>query len=183
MNVALTDIPSRGLVVALAPMPWARRAAAEGLGGELRAFDGGLTVTRHGVHVAVRGEISATAEVACDRCAEPLVVSVGGDVSCVYSPLSALPERDDDEDGLPRPPVELPFEVTDVGEYSGDRFDLGDVVREWFLVVRPPRLVCADVDPDADSACLERFRLGAGPLAQPIVDPRLSILSKLSVKD
>lgn len=183
MIVALADIPTRGLVLALAEMPWARAAAADGLGGEVRAFDGGLTVTRHGVHVAVRGEISAMALVPCDRCRAPMLVSVGGEVSCLYSPLSALPEREGDDDGLPRPPVELPFEVLDVGEYSGTSIDLAEVVREWMLVERPARMVCADVDPHDDAACLERFRASAGPVAKPPVDPRLSILSKLSVKD
>ncbi len=183
MIVALADIPHRGLDVALDHSAWARKAAGEGLGGEVKAFAGTFAITRHGKHAAVVGEMHAVGEVACDRCGAPLVVSLGGELSCLYSPLSALPERTSDDEGLPRPPVSLDFEVEDVGEFDGENLDLAQVVREWFTVERPARLVCADVDPDSDSSCRDRFRSLAGPVTAPPVDPRLAVLSKLNVKD
>lgn len=178
MIVALTDIPTRGLDVQVGS--WAAAAFAEGLAGEVKAFEGALTVTRHDdVHIAVRGELHLVGEVPCDRCGEPLVVSLGGDLSVLYSPVSALPETDEDEDGLPRPPVDPGFPVEDVGEYDGQALDLAHVVREWAIVERPARLQCADLDEAEDEPCRARFRARAGASASLPVDPRFSTLLSL----
>ncbi len=160
MNVAFTDIPTPGLDIALGP--WAAAACAAGLGGEVKAFDGALTLTRHGVHIAARGELHLVGDLPCDRCGEPLVVSLGGDVSIVYSPMAALPESTDDEDGLPQPPVDVGFSVDDVGEFDGVTLDLVAVVREWAMVERPSRLTCGQPDDADDEACQARFRALAG---------------------
>lgn len=174
MIVALTDIPTRGLDVQVGP--WAQAACAEGLAGEVKAFAGELKVTRHEVHIAVRGELHVVGELPCDRCGAPLVVSVGGDVSVLYSPVAALPETVEDTEGLPSAPVQLDLPIEDVGEYDGKALDLAEVVREWVTVERPARLTCGEVDEAEDAACRERFRLRAGAAAAPTVDPRFSKL-------
>lgn len=165
MNVALADIPAPGLDIALGP--WAAAACASGLGGEVKAFDGALTLTRHGVHIAARGELHVVGEAPCDRCGDAVLVNLGGDVSIVFSPLASLPESTDDEDGLPEPPVDVGFAVDDVGEYDGVTLDLVAVVREWAMVERPTRLTCGQLDQAGDEACQARFRDRAGDLAAP----------------
>ena len=177
MLVPLADIPSRGMQVPLGG--WASAAAAEGLEGEVKAFEGEFTVTRHGVHIAVVGELHLVGEVPCDRCGAPLVVSLGGDVSVLYSPVSALPETVEDVDTLPLPPVDPGFPVEDVGEYDGVSLDLAGVIREWATVERPHRLLCGEVDEAEDAACLVRFRALSGTSGAPALDPRFSILSTL----
>lgn len=175
MIVALTDIPTRGLDVQVGP--WAKAACAEGLDGEVKAFEGQLTITRHDCHVLVRGELHLVGEVPCDRCGAPLLVSLGGDLSVLYSPMEAVPETVEDTEGLPTPPVQLDVPVEDVGEYDGKALDLAFVVREWVTVERPVRLTCGEVDEADDEACRERFRLRAGAgAAAPPVDPRFSKL-------
>ena len=178
MVVALADIPQRGLDVPLGA--WAKGAAAEGLAGEVKAFEGRFLVTRHGVHIAVRGEVHVVGEVPCDRCGAPLLVSLGGDVSCVYSPVTALPETDEDTEGLPQPPVALDFRVEDVGEYDGERLDLAQVVREWATVERPIRLTCGEMDEAEEAACSARFRAMAGTPAGPTVNPKFAALAALA---
>jgi uncharacterized metal-binding protein YceD (DUF177 family) len=176
--VSLADIPARGISVPLGA--WAKAAAAEGLEGEVKAFEGEFLVTRHDVHIAVRGELHLVGEVACDRCGAPLLVSLGGDLSIVYSPVSTLPETVEDVDGLPHAPVEVELPVEDVGEYDGQKLDLAEVVREWATVERPFRLTCGELDPAEDAACQARFRSLAGTTGAPVVDPRFAILSTLT---
>jgi uncharacterized metal-binding protein YceD (DUF177 family) len=179
--LALADIPSHGSRVALGP--WARAAAAEGIGGEVNAFEGEFLVTRHGEHLAVRGEIHLVGTVACDRCGGPLLLSLGGDMSVLYSPVSALPETVEDEEGLPKPPIELEFPVEDLGEFDGERLDLAQVVHEWAAVERPVRLRCADLDAETDDACRARFRARARVSDIPATDPRFAVLSSLSLSE
>ena len=150
-----------------------------GLSGDVKAFTGNLTVTRHGVHLALQGELHAVGEVACARCGSPLIVSIGGDIACIYSPLSTLPETKEDEDGLPKPPIQVDFKVTDVGEYDGISFDVALALTEWATVETPARLRCGDIDSADDAACSERFRAAAKSTQAPTVDPRFAILQSL----
>jgi uncharacterized metal-binding protein YceD (DUF177 family) len=201
VNVAIADIPTRGLRVDLAsPPPWARAAVDAGLGASgparLAALTGELQLTRHGPHLALRGELHAVAEIGCARCGTPLVASLGGEVSTVYSPVSTLPTHSDgaspahaegtgsdeasahDESRLPRPPVNLPFDVLEVGEYAGESFDLAEALREWAAVESPDRMLCGEIDPAEEEACLARFREHAGETRRaPEVDPRFAVLA------
>lgn len=179
MVLVVADLPARGRELKLDGVEWASNAVASGLGGTVKAFAGGLTIARHGVHVSMVGELHAVGEVACSRCGIPLVVSIGGDVSCAYSPLETLPERTADEEGLPEPPVDLGFEVSDVGEYDGTSFDVALALTEWAAIEAPVRLRCGDIDESDDEACTARFRALAQTPAQPAVDPRFAILQSL----
>jgi uncharacterized metal-binding protein YceD (DUF177 family) len=136
------------------------------LGGEDPAVGGHLSVTRTGRDIVVRGALSGEATTRCDRCGEARRLSVSGDVDCVYAPVGALARGDDEE-----PPEDAPEQ----GEYDGVALDLVHVVREFFALERPARLLCADLDPAADAACLARFRARAhlGP-SEP--DPRFAAL-------
>ena len=179
MVLVVADLPQRGREFKLDAFAWAKTAVSTGVGGEVKAFTGSLALTRHGEHVALRGELHAVAEVPCSRCGAPLPVSIGGDVACVYSPLSTLPVTKEDEDGLPRPPINLDFKVTDVGEYDGVKFDLAQALLEWATVEAPARLRCADLDSSEDAECSSRFRAAAQSSQAPTVDPRFAILQSL----
>lgn len=180
MIVALADIPNRGMSVPLGP--WARAAAAEGIAGDVGAMEGSLELTRHDAHVVVRGELHLVGEVACDRCRDPILVSLGGDVSVLYSPVNTLPETVEDELGLPKPPVDVGFAVEDVGEFDGLALNLADVVREWATIERPTRLMCGDFVEDADPACQARYQALSGSPATPSGDARFAILSAFKLK-
>lgn len=181
MIVALADVPSHGLSVPLGA--WGPAAAAAGFGGEVKAFEGAFVVTRHAEHLAVRGEIHLVGEVPCDRCGEPLVLSLGGELSVLYSPISSVPETEEDDEGLPRPPIALEEPVEDLGEYDGVSLDLAAVVREWATVERPVRLLCGELDEAEDAPCRARFRARANLTDAPVVDPRFSILTSLSLSE
>ncbi len=162
--IQLDAIPSQGLTVALGD--WARVACGEGLGGAASALSGQLELRRIGRHIAVSGSLSGAADGRCDRCGEPLSLSAAGEIHCSYVPADevAAPAADEDTG-----------EVPEHGEYDGVSLDLLHVVREFFALERPPRMLCADGDPAADAACLARFRTRAG-LGEPEPDPRFAAL-------
>lgn len=165
--VSIDSIPSHGLSVTVGP--WAEPSVAEALGGPVLACTGGLTLLRKGLHIIVQGDLSARAEVACDRCGEAITLPVAGPVSCVYSPATALPEPEEDDDRHgPAFPSGLPVAVTDVSEYTGDSLDLRDVVAEFFAVERPMRVVCGEVDPSLEAECSARWNLRAPPDSEPL---------------
>ncbi len=155
--VPLDAIPSAGLEVPLGP--WARAATEQAFGAE--NVTGHLHVVRHGVHLVVRGQIALTIQVPCDRCTAQIPLTLQPVVSCVYSPMDAVPERGED-DGADGPALPEGVEaVVDASEYDGVALNLADVVVESLQVEIPPRWLCADAhgdDPGADAACSERFR-------------------------
>jgi uncharacterized metal-binding protein YceD (DUF177 family) len=114
------------------------------------------------------GTLDGAADTACDRCGQPSHFAASGDVDCVYVPVDEVVERGEDAE----PPAD---DAPDEGEYDGVSLDLVHVVREFFALERPARLLCADVDPAADAACLQRFRALAN-LGPPEPDPRFSVL-------
>lgn len=155
-------IPPHGLTVSLGP--WAVAPCIEGVDGELEKLEGKLKVTRHGVHLVVRGNLSAQVRLRCDRCRAPIDTEVSGRLDCLYSPLSEIPAREEDAEGDFPMPIELPEPVTDQGELDGSTLDLRDVVREFFALERPPAVRCVDYNPASDAECLDRWRKLAGPL-------------------
>ncbi len=164
--VLLDSIPTHGLSVDVSD--WARAACGEGLGGSPSRVGGHLEITRTGRHILVRGDLEGAATTACDRCGEPLHFAVAGDVDCVYLPVDELAQREQSEE-------EAPEDAPEQGEYDGVSLDLVHVVREFFALERPARLLCGDLDPAADAACLERFRARAN-LGPPEPDPRFAVL-------
>lgn len=164
-TISLDSIPTHGLTVQV--VDWARVGCGEGLGGECTSVSGRLEVSRKGRHIVVSGELAGAATIICDRCAEPCHFSVGGVVGCVYLPFDEIAVTTIDEDAPAEPP--------DHGEYDGVALDLVHVVREFFALERPARVLCADFDPAADAACLQRFRARAD-LPPDQADPRFAVL-------
>ncbi|HNH47593.1 MAG TPA: hypothetical protein PKY30_11170, partial [Myxococcota bacterium] len=106
-RLAPDAVPPHGLQVELGP--WAVAPAGEGAEGTVEGLSGRLKVTRHsGVHFVVRGEISGQASLLCDRCRRVLSLPIAGNVDCLYSPVSTLPEREEDADGDFPMPIDLP---------------------------------------------------------------------------
>ncbi len=162
-------VPTSGLDVVVGA--WAKDAVTAAFGES--AYAGNLRVMRKGPHLVVTGELTLSCTVSCDRCTAAIPLSLTPQVACVYSPISKVPERTED-DGAAGPafPQDLPVAVEDAGEYDGVALDLADVVVESFEVERPARWLCGDAFPDdaqADSACAARWRAlsGASEVAAP----------------
>ena len=162
-------VPTSGLDVVVGA--WAKEAVTAAFGES--SYSGNLRVMRKGPHMIVTGELRLGCTVPCDRCTNPIPLALAPQVACVYSPISKVPERTED-DGASGPalPQDLPVSVEDAGEYDGVTLDLSDVVVESLEVERPGRWLCTDAFPDdaqADSACAVRWRAlsGASEIAAP----------------
>jgi uncharacterized metal-binding protein YceD (DUF177 family) len=139
VRLEVEHLPENGRTVAFGLTdPWARGAAAEALEAEPAALGGSLEIAhpdRHG-RIEVQARVSVEAGRECDRCGEPVAVSVNAEAPLVYLPTVALPTEADDEP--------LAEEDLDVGWYDGGVLDLAAVVSEAIALQLPPRIVCAD---------------------------------------
>lgn len=159
--VPLDSIPAQGLEVDV--QGWALAACAVGLGGPAREASGHLAVNRQGRDIGVRGDVHGAADLVCDRCGAALSFAADAAVDCLY-----LAPRGEDE-----APPETDYE--DLGEYDGVALDLAHVVSESLALERPFRVLCGEVDPAEDAACLARFRAKAGT-SEGTADLRFSVL-------
>ncbi len=160
--VPLENVPPHGMTVNVGA--WAQAAAAEALGGTDVSASGTLEVRRTGRDLHVTGTLHGSARGACDRCVAPVPLVVAVTVDCLY----AAPRKDDET---------IPDDAyAEIGDYDGATLDMAHVVRETLALERPARLRCADVDPDQDAACHERWRAAAGN-PDPNPDPRLAALA------
>lgn len=168
--VPIAAIPTQGLRTSVGD--WARAAAAEGLDGTVLGLDGSLELVRRGPHLLARGEVTLDARLPCARCGELLDWAMSTPFAVVYSPLSSLAVRpEDDAEGGPEVPSEFAGEADEVGEYEGDTFDLRQVVQELCAVEKPARLRCVDLDPATDDACAARWKARVGPIAEGSISP------------
>lgn len=100
--------------------------------------------------ILVEGSLSVVVSFACDRCLERVRKEVRRDFSLLYLPEDLGPVEDEREIGEAD---------ADIGFYSGDGFELDDLLRELVILEMPMRRVCEPV-------CIEEpeKRLGVPPV-------------------
>lgn len=93
---------------------------------------GGLQLSRHVEDVYVKGSFSASIEVECRCCIEPLATSVSSDIEVQFYPTDAA-----------TPPT--PWQA-DTGEryYLGDTIDLSEEVRQSLILEIPNWPLCSE---------------------------------------
>lgn len=166
--IRLDALGPRGLEVT--PGAWADPCAAEGAGGPVADLTGNIRLERYDRSIFASGTLSGVATVPCARCLTPLTLPISGTFACLYTPLSEIPERGEDDEGDPEVPADLAGRVDEFGEYDGIALDLGSVVREFFALEAPPQPRCGDIAQphladQEDAACLARWRARVGPPA------------------
>ena len=92
MKILFEDIPPHGVTVRadLAKL-WAAEAAQASMGAPPVALSLDLTVKRTGrLRAEVTGRLSASAPATCGRCLSAVLLTVGGDVSLLYTTPDAV---------------------------------------------------------------------------------------------
>jgi len=112
---------------------WAVRAADQALEATPEALSATLLFVRKGPAIFVTGKLEARFVRPCDRCAQGVVVSLSHDVDLKYAP---------EQGGTGE--IELAEGDLDVGTFTGDALDLGDVLSEGLALALPTRYLCAD---------------------------------------
>ena len=135
MRIQLDSIPDDGLDVhADAGAPWAVAAVELSLGVPPASLHFDVKVSRIEDHVRVRGEGDASGEFACDRCGEPVRLSLRGPIDLYYAPESYLKGADS----------ELGADDLDIGWFDGEALQLADVFSEAVALWAPDRVRCGD---------------------------------------
>ena len=120
--------------------------------------------------IRLTGRLEATLECDCSRCLEPFRVPVSAPIDTLFLPADAnvgVDEREVREDDL------------GVSYYREESIDLGEVMREQFILALPMKPVCSEECRGLCPVCgVNRNREDCGG-HEGWVDPRLEPLRKL----
>jgi uncharacterized protein len=87
------------------------------------------------LEIAVKGRLSTTMEIACDRCLETSMFPIAADFSLLYQPAASVPAESE---------VALAGLDSEAGFYEGEGLELSDVLREEILLLLPMQRVCRE---------------------------------------
>jgi uncharacterized protein len=127
-------------------------------------------VDRTGVDIRLRGRLRAALEMPCDRCLEPVALSVDTPFDLFFSPS----EYEADKSGE----TELHERDLDFSIYENDEINLDEVVLEQLELNLPSRVLCRDECRGLCAQCGINLNHEECP-CQPPVDPRWQALAEL----
>jgi uncharacterized protein len=93
------------------------------------------SISRTGHEVRLRGKISASAEVDCDRCLKTVNLPIETEFDVKYVPV---------EDYTASEAAELQEEDLSVSFFEGETIDVDELVREQVLLAMPARALCGE---------------------------------------
>jgi uncharacterized protein len=131
-----------------------------------------LDVRKDSRKVRLTGRLETTLECDCSRCLEPFAVPVDVAIDSIFLPADQNTGGGEDE-------REIQEDDLGVGYYRDDQIDLGDVMREQFLLALPMKPLCGDACKGLCPECgVNRNREDCGG-HEGWVDPRLEPLRRL----
>jgi len=138
MKIIAADITERGVdVQSGSDDAWAHEAATRALEVSAQTLSFQLKVRRDGESVRVQGDLSVSIQRVCDRCLEPVELSIGGVVDLVY--VSSIGVKCAAESNLDESDL-------DVGWFDGLSLDMADVVSEQLALWMSDRILCDQSD-------------------------------------
>jgi uncharacterized protein len=134
-----------------------------------------LVEEHHGKHqvikdIRLRGRLSASLEMDCARCLEPVAQSVVRDFELLYRPLGTDAGRDE---------LSVTDAEAEIGYYQGEGLLLEDVLREQVLLAVPLKVTCRE---DCRGLCLhcgKNLNQEQCSCAVPLEDPRWEALKNI----
>ena len=121
--------------------------------------------------VRLVGRLRATLEVDCGRCLEPFDIAVNAPFDLMF-----LPETGGSSNGGER---EVQDADVGVSFYKDDTIDLGEVMREQFLLAMPMKPLCRPDCRGLCPVCGKNRNVEPCECREEWVDPRLAPLKKL----
>lgn len=131
----------------------------------------GRKKTLDDIHVA--GDFSASLELSCARCLEPVVRQVTKSFDLLYRPQGADAGQEE---------ISVTQAEADIGYYTGDGLALEDVLREQVLLAVPLKVVCSEECNGLCPHCGQNLNQGPCSCPEPIADNRWSALKDLKDK-
>lgn len=141
-----------------------------------------VDVHKDGRKVRLRGRLQTTLETACGRCLDPLTVAVDTPFDLMFLPAGEPVGQvrgggaaKDDEDG-----AEVAEDDLGVSFYKDDAIDLGDLMREQFILAVPMKPLCREDCAGLCPSCgVNRNRETCGCQTE-WTDPRMDALRRLT---
>ena len=137
-----------------------------------------LVEEHHGKHKVIKdirlnGEVSATLEIPCARCLEPVVQEVQRQFDLLYRPLGA-------DAGSEEP--SLRGAEAEIGYYQGEGLLLEDALREQVLLAVPLKAICRQDCKGLCAQCGTNLNLEQCSCSEEPEDPRWSALKDIRSK-
>ncbi len=126
--------------------------------------------SRKGESVRVQGTLSADVEVVCDRCLQPVPVSLKGQFDIPFVPLDRESEQVDSE---------LKAEDLETSFYEGNVIDVDQIAREQVLLGLPIRTLCREECKGLCAGCGIDLNTGECSCSAGETDPRWDALASL----
>jgi len=137
-----------------------------------------LVQEHHGKHLTIKdirvnGKVSASFEIACARCLEPVVHDVKREFDLLYRPLGSDAGREE---------LSVTGAEAEIGYYQGEGLLLDDVVREQVLLAVPLKAVCRQDCKGLCPQCGKNLNEEQCSCAQLVEDPRWLALKDIRSK-
>jgi len=132
-----------------------------------------------GTAVVLAATVTSTLEMPCSRCLEPFDVPVKADLETRFVPAGDLAKVT--ADTVRSGEIEDDVEDHDLGlaEYRDETIDLGDVIREQFMLALPMKPLCMEDCQGVCPVCGGNRNRVTCECRQEWVDPRLAALAEL----
>ena len=137
MRIVIETIPEDGVKLDVQlDQSWAGSVASTVLEATPQTLEGDLLVRMRGRMVQVRGAVEASGPRECERCGEPITLTLHTDVDLCYVPAEDQPSGHGE--------VHLAPGDLDVGWFYEGALDMSDVLSEALALELPARIVCSD---------------------------------------
>lgn len=123
--------------------------------------------------IRIRGDLTASFEVACARCLEPVSQSVARSFDLLYRPQGADAGREE---------LSVTAAEAEIGYYTGPGLLLEDVLREQVLLAVPLRAICREDCKGLCPHCGKNLNREQCSCSEPIEDPRWAALKEIRGK-
>jgi uncharacterized protein len=124
--------------------------------------------------IRVAGSLRGSLAGECDRCLEPIALSVNCEFDLQYQPEREL---------VPGEEIELDEKEAEVGFYQGAGLELADVVREQVLLSLPLQRVCSESCKGLCALCGQNRNLKDCQCRPVQIDERWAALKSISTGD
>lgn len=121
------------------------------------------------------GGVKTTLELPCSRCLEPFVLPVDAAFDLRFQPLAAVHAVKGEE-------VEIQEDDLATAFYEHDQIDLGQLMREQFLLALPMKPLCSVACHGLCATCGANLNRSTCDCKRDWDDPRLAVLRELRAK-
>ena len=137
-----------------------------------------LVEEHHGKHQTIKdirldGGLSATFQLACARCLEPVAQKVDHKFDLLYRPMGSDAGREE---------LSVTTAEAEISYYQGEGLLLEDALREQVLLALPVKVICREDCKGLCAHCGKNLNVQQCSCEEPIEDPRWSALKDLRSK-